>query len=41
MLRTKKIDRKLMESVGIYEGFDVGLEMSGVPMALRDMLDKE
>ena len=27
-----------MESVGIYEGFDVGLEMSGNPSAFRGML---
>jgi threonine 3-dehydrogenase len=29
-----------MNELGMTEGFDVGLEMSGVPMALRDMLDK-
>jgi threonine 3-dehydrogenase len=30
----------VMNELGMTEGFDVGLEMSGVPMALRDMLDK-
>jgi threonine 3-dehydrogenase len=30
----------VMSELGMTEGFDVGLEMSGVPMALRDMLDK-
>jgi threonine 3-dehydrogenase len=30
----------VMNALGMTEGFDVGLEMSGVPMALRDMLDK-
>jgi len=29
----QKIDKKLMESLGIFEGFDVGLEMSGSPVA--------
>ena len=28
-----------MESVGIYEGFDVGLEMSGSPIAFSGMLE--
>jgi threonine 3-dehydrogenase len=35
---TKLID--VMNELGMTEGFDVGLEMSGVPAALRDMLDK-
>ena len=30
----------VMNELGMTEGFDVGLEMSGVPMALRDMLGK-
>jgi threonine 3-dehydrogenase len=30
----------VMNSLGMTEGFDVGLEMSGVPVALRDMLNK-
>ncbi len=30
----------VMSSLGMTEGFDVGLEMSGVPVALRDMLNK-
>ena len=30
----------VMKELGMTEGFDVGLEMSGVPAALRDMLDK-
>jgi threonine 3-dehydrogenase len=32
--------KDVMNELGMTEGFDVGLEMSGVPMALRDMLDK-
>ena len=32
--------KEVMQDLGMTEGFDVGLEMSGVPMALRDMLDK-
>ena len=34
------ISKKLMESLGIFEGFDVGLEMSGSPHAFSDMLSK-
>jgi len=34
------ISKKLMESLGIFEGFDVGLEMSGSPKAFADMLNK-
>jgi len=30
----------VMAELGMTEGFDVGLEMSGVPVAFRDMLDK-
>lgn len=30
----------VMTELGMTEGFDVGLEMSGVPAAFRDMLDK-
>ncbi|WP_018984328.1 L-threonine 3-dehydrogenase [Salinimonas chungwhensis] len=30
----------VMTEIGMSEGFDVGLEMSGVPSAFRDMLDK-
>ncbi|MFC3095412.1 L-threonine 3-dehydrogenase [Alteromonas sediminis] len=30
----------VMKALGMTEGFDVGLEMSGVPVAFRDMLDK-
>ncbi|AWL10553.1 L-threonine 3-dehydrogenase [Saliniradius amylolyticus] len=36
---TESLD-DVMEELGMSEGFDVGLEMSGVPMAFRDMLDK-
>jgi threonine 3-dehydrogenase len=32
--------KEVMQDLGMTEGFDVGLEMSGVPEALRDMLDK-
>ena len=34
------ISSELMESLGIFEGFDVGLEMSGSPKAFSDMLSK-
>lgn len=30
--------KKVMEEEGIYDGFDVGLEMSGSPKALNDMI---
>ena len=33
------ISKDLMHSLGIYEGFDVGMEMSGSPKAFSDMLD--
>jgi threonine 3-dehydrogenase len=32
--------KQVMDELGMTEGFDVGLEMSGVPVALRDMLAK-
>lgn len=31
---------EVMDELGMTEGFDVGMEMSGVPVALRDMLAK-
>ncbi|TKB45437.1 L-threonine 3-dehydrogenase [Thalassotalea mangrovi] len=31
--------KDVMNDLGMTEGFDVGLEMSGVPMAFRDMLE--
>jgi threonine 3-dehydrogenase len=34
------LSKELMESLGIYEGFDVGLEMSGSPQAFSGMLEK-
>ncbi len=33
------LTKELMESLGIYEGFDVGLEMSGSPNAFSGMLE--
>lgn len=35
----EKISKSMMEKIGIFEGFDVGLEMSGSPQAFADMLD--
>jgi threonine 3-dehydrogenase len=32
--------KAVMDDLGMTEGFDVGMEMSGVPVAFRDMLDK-
>ncbi|MFC4700689.1 L-threonine 3-dehydrogenase [Glaciecola siphonariae] len=32
--------KEVMSDLGMTEGFDIGLEMSGVPSAFRDMLDK-
>ena len=32
--------KEVMNELGMTEGFDVGLEMSGVPVAFRDMLNK-
>jgi threonine 3-dehydrogenase len=34
------ISREFMRNLGILEGFDVGMEMSGSPQAFRDMLAK-
>lgn len=36
---SKQSLRDVMNELGMTEGFDVGLEMSGVPSALRSMLD--
>ena len=35
----EKITRDMMAKLGIFEGFDVGLEMSGSPQAFSGMLD--
>ena len=35
----EKITKSMMEKLGIFEGFDVGLEMSGSPQAFGGMLD--
>jgi len=35
----EKITKGMMEKLGIFEGFDVGLEMSGSPQAFGGMLD--
>ena len=35
-----QITKELMESLGIFEGFDVGFEMSGSPQAFGEMLNK-
>ena len=35
----EKISKSMMEKIGIFEGFDVGLEMSGSPQAFAGMLD--
>ena len=35
----EKITKGMMEKLGIFEGFDVGLEMSGSPLAFGGMLD--
>ena len=35
----EKITREMMAKLGIFEGFDVGLEMSGSPQAFAGMLD--
>jgi len=34
-----KITKEFMHDLGIFEGFDVGLEMSGSPQAFSDMLE--
>ena len=39
-VKKDSISKELMESLGIFEGFDVGLEMSGSPKAFSDMLSK-
>ncbi|AXR08272.1 L-threonine 3-dehydrogenase [Salinimonas sediminis] len=36
---SKESLKEVMHELGMSEGFDVGLEMSGVPAAFRDMLD--
>lgn len=36
---TKKTLREVMAEIGMTEGFDVGLEMSGAAPAMRDMID--
>jgi len=35
----EKITKEMMAKMGIFEGFDVGLEMSGSPQAFSGMLD--
>ena len=41
VVNVSKEDLKdVMNELGMTEGFDVGLEMSGVPVAFRDMLNK-
>ena len=35
---TKHALKEVMDDLGMVEGFDVGMEMSGVPSALRDLL---
>ena len=35
----EKITKDMMAKLGIFEGFDVGLEMSGSPQAFSEMLD--
>ncbi len=38
-VNTKETDlNEVMQSMGIHEGFDVGMEMSGAPVALRQLL---
>lgn len=37
---TEAISKEFMRSLGILEGFDVGMEMSGSPQAFRDMLSR-
>jgi len=38
-VKTASISRELMHDLGIFEGFDVGMEMSGSPYAFADMLN--
>ena len=35
----ERLSRAYLHRLGIHEGFDVGLEMSGAPQAFRDMLE--
>jgi threonine 3-dehydrogenase len=37
-VRTQRIDKEFQKSLGMLEGFDVGMEMSGNPDAFRTML---
>ena len=39
-VKEASITEDLMNSLGIFEGFDVGMEMSGSPTAFSDMLSK-
>ena len=39
VLATEENLRDVMDDIGMVEGFDVGLEMSGSPVAFRDMLE--
>jgi threonine 3-dehydrogenase len=39
-VKHETITRDMMRSMGILEGFDVGLEMSGSPHAFKDMLSR-
>jgi threonine 3-dehydrogenase len=39
-VKNNTISRDFMQSLGILEGFDVGLEMSGSPHAFKDMLSR-
>ncbi|MDT8384955.1 MAG: L-threonine 3-dehydrogenase [Gammaproteobacteria bacterium] len=39
-VKNESISEAFMRSLGILEGFDVGLEMSGSPAAFRDMLER-
>lgn len=39
-VNTKETDlRDVMADMGIHEGFDVGMEMSGNPIALRQLIN--
>ena len=39
LTQPKKISKKKMKSMGLKEGFDIGLEMSGSEAALDQMVD--
>lgn len=39
-VKNESINEAFMRGLGILEGFDVGLEMSGSPAAFRDMLER-